>query len=75
MSASLIGRVLVGSGIMPERKLNIVKRTPIALAFCEACNMEFHSLRRVEEEAEEEMRGFFAEHICRAGGSNERNSP
>jgi hypothetical protein len=57
---------------MPERKLSIVKRTPIALSFCESCKMEFNSLQRVEEEAEEEMRALFATHVCRSDGRSGR---
>lgn len=49
---------------MPERKLRIVKRTPIALSLCEACNMEFTSLQRSEDEAEQEMKALFAAHVC-----------
>ena len=41
---------------LTERKLRIVKLTPIALALCEACNAQFQSYERVEHEAEHEMR-------------------
>jgi hypothetical protein len=49
---------------MFERKLRIVKRTPIALGFCEACNKEFDSLQRNEDEAEREMKALFDAHTC-----------
>jgi hypothetical protein len=49
---------------MPEGKLKIIKRTPIALAFCERCHAEFQSYERVEDEAEREMRALFDGHRC-----------
>jgi len=49
---------------MLERKLRIVKRTPIALGFCEACKKEFNSLQRNEDEAEREMKALFEAHTC-----------
>ena len=57
--------------IMPERKLRIVKRTPIALGFCETCNMEFNSNERIEDDAEEDLKKLFASHVCEAN-SDER---
>jgi hypothetical protein len=58
---------------MSERNLKIVKRTPIALGFCEACNREFNSLQRSEDEAEEEMKALFDAHSCRSEvGRNKR---
>jgi hypothetical protein len=50
---------------MPDRKLRIVKRTPIALAFCEACKTEFTSLHRIEDETEQELKSLFAAHTCK----------
>jgi hypothetical protein len=50
---------------MPERKLRIVKCTPMALAFCEACKSEFTSLQRIEDEAEQELKSLFAAHTCK----------
>ncbi len=49
---------------MPERKLKIVKLTPIALAVCEGCNMTFQSWQRVEDDAEREMAALFERHEC-----------
>jgi len=49
---------------MPEGKLKIIKRTPIALAFCERCHAEFQSHERIEDEAEREMRALFEGHRC-----------
>jgi hypothetical protein len=50
---------------MLERKLTIVKRTPIALGFCEACKKEFNSLQRNEDEAERELKALFDAHKCK----------
>jgi hypothetical protein len=47
-----------------SRSLRIVKLTPIALSFCEACQMEFRSTEQVEEDAEAEMKKLFEKHIC-----------
>lgn len=49
---------------MHDRTLRIIKLTPIALALCETCKMEFHSLERLEEAAEREMRTLFTNHQC-----------
>jgi hypothetical protein len=49
---------------MLERKLKIIKRTPIALASCERCHVEFQCYERVEDEAERDMRAFFDGHRC-----------
>lgn len=54
----------MASCAMRSRNLKIVKRTPIALAVCEACHMEFHSQQRVEDDAEKEMRRLFESHEC-----------
>jgi len=51
---------------MQERKLKIVKLTPIALASCERCNAMFRSYQRVEDEAERVMKVLFDRHICEA---------
>lgn len=53
------------NGLM-ERKLRIVKRTPIALGFCQACNMEFNSRERVEDDAEADLKKLFAAHVCKS---------
>src|SRR5438874_13543423 len=50
---------------MPKRNLRIVKRTPIALAICEACNMHFHSKQPVEDNAEIDMKIQFTKHKCK----------
>jgi hypothetical protein len=49
---------------MRSRTLKIVKRTPIALAVCEACDMEFHSQQQIEDDAEKEMKALFDSHEC-----------
>jgi hypothetical protein len=49
---------------MLERKLKIVKLTPIALACCERCKTTFESYQRVEDEAEREMKTLFEQHDC-----------
>lgn len=56
---------------MNASKLCIVKRTPIALAFCELCRLEFHSFKRSEDEAEDELKALFVSHICKPQGSSE----
>ena len=55
---------VAGSCAMPIRTLRIVKRTALALAICESCQREFHSLQRVEDDAEREMRALFERHAC-----------
>jgi len=49
---------------MPKRSLRIVKRTPIALAICESCNVQFHSKQPVEENAEIDLKIQFNKHKC-----------
>ena len=49
---------------MMMRKLMIVKLTPIALGFCDACKKEFNSRHAVEDDAEVEMREAFESHNC-----------
>jgi len=51
---------------MPKRNLRIVKLTPIALAICETCNMQFHSKQPVEENAEIDMKIQFNKHKCKS---------
>ena len=58
------------NGLM-ERKLRIVKRTPIAVGFCQACNMEFNSMERLEDDAEEDLKDLFAAHICKSDGEGD----
>ena len=50
---------------MAKRSLRIVKRTPVALGICEACNMQFTSKHRAEDDAEAEMRFLFNAHVCK----------
>jgi hypothetical protein len=40
---------------MPQRKLRVVRLTPIALAPCEHCHGQFHSRKRLQEEAKAEL--------------------
>jgi len=49
---------------MPHRKLRVVRLTPIALALCEHCNGQFHSLKRGQEEAKAELMAQFDAHEC-----------
>src|SRR5437870_1924934 len=56
---------------MPKRNLKIVKRTPIALAICEACNMHFHSKQPVEDNAEIDMKIQFTKHKCKPVDSSQ----
>ena len=55
---------------MRSRTLKIVKRTPIALAVCEACAMEFHSHQQIEDDAEKEMKALFDSHECAASAAS-----
>jgi len=57
---------------MRERRLSIVKRTPIALGFCQACNMEFNSNERIEDDAEEDLKALFAAHVCKLDGEKNK---
>ncbi len=52
--------------------LRIVKLTPIALSFCESCNMEFRSREPIEDDAEAEMKKAFATHHCFQDGVDRR---
>jgi hypothetical protein len=49
---------------MPKRTLRIVKRTPIAIAICESCNMQFHSKQPVEDNSEIDLEIQFNKHKC-----------
>lgn len=53
-------------GVMLQQNLRIVKRTPIALGVSEACNMQFQSYQRIEDDAEQEIGRLFNEHQCKA---------
>jgi len=50
---------------MAKRNLRIVKRTPIAIAVCESCNMQFNSHQPIEDDAEAKMRAAFDAHKCK----------
>jgi hypothetical protein len=50
---------------MPNRNLRIVKRTPVAIGVCEACNMQFHSNQPLEDSAEVDMMIQFDKHKCK----------
>ncbi len=58
----------VGDPSRPARRRNlrIVKLTPVALGFCNSCNMEFQSLAPIEDDAESEMKAAFNAHTCRS---------
>ena len=56
---------------MPHRKLRIVRLTPIALALCEHCNGQFHSRKRIEEEAKAELAAQFDVHRCQRQEANQ----
>lgn len=47
-----------------KRELHIIKLTPIALARCRRCGMQFTSNRAVEDDAELEMSRAFNNHRC-----------
>jgi hypothetical protein len=49
---------------MADRKLNIIKTTPIAIAVCESCKAQFQSQQSIEEDAEREMKRAFDAHKC-----------
>jgi NMD protein affecting ribosome stability and mRNA decay len=49
---------------MPHRRLRIIRLRPIALALCEHCNAQFHSRKRVPEEAKAELIEQFDSHQC-----------
>ena len=55
---------------MLKRTLKIVKHTPIAIAICESCRLEFKSHQPVEDDAEAEMKAAFEAHECRHEGAN-----
>ena len=50
---------------MPHRKLRIVRLSPIALALCEHCNGQFHSRKRLQEDAKAELIEQFDVYRCR----------
>ena len=49
---------------VPYRKLRIVRLTPVALALCEHCSGQFHSWKRVQDEAKAELVEQFDVHEC-----------
>jgi len=53
---------------MAKRNLRIIKLTPIALAICESCNMQFTSHQSIEDDAEAEMKTAFNSHTCNEDG-------
>jgi len=62
---------LVSNSGMPHRKLRIVRLTPIALGLCEHCNGQFHSRKRIEEEAKAELLAQFDVHRCQRREANQ----
>ena len=50
---------------MPHRKLRIIRLSPLALALCEHCNGQFHSRKRLQEDAKAELIEQFDVHQCR----------
>lgn len=52
--------------------LRIVKLTPIALSFCDLCDMEFRSKEPIEDDAEAEMKKAFEAHNCFLNESDRR---
>jgi hypothetical protein len=60
---------------MPNRKLRIVKLTPVALGLCEHCNGQFHSLKPSENDAKAEIAAQFDVHQCQRQDANHAASP
>jgi hypothetical protein len=50
---------------MDTRKLRIVKPPLPAIGICEACNSQFTSSQRSQDEAENEIKAAFDAHECR----------
>ena len=61
---------------MDTRKLRIVKPPLPAIGICEACNSQFTSSKRSQEEAEKEINAAFDAHECkvREGNQNDRTN-
>jgi hypothetical protein len=57
---------------MDTRKLRIVKPPLPAIGICEACNSQFKSTKRSQDEAENEIKAAFDAHECnlRDSGQN-----
>ena len=60
---------------MPNRKLRIVRLTPVALGLCEHCNGQFHSLKPIENDAKAEIVAQFDVHQCQRQDANHAVSP
>jgi hypothetical protein len=60
---------------MAKRNLRIVKRTPIAVAICESCNMQFHSKQPVEDNAEIDLKIQFSKHKCTPLDASQNAAP
>jgi len=50
---------------MDTRKLRIVKPPLPAIGICEACNSQFTSIKRSQDEAENEIKAAFDDHECK----------
>ena len=59
---------------MPHRKLRIIRLSPIALALCEHCNGQFHSRKRLQEEAKAELIEQFDIHQCQRQDSEQTDA-
>jgi hypothetical protein len=56
---------------MHTRKLRIVKPPLPAVGICEACNSQFKSSKRSQDEAENEIEAAFDDHECKVRDSNQ----
>lgn len=56
---------------MNTPKLRIVKPPLPAIGICEACNSQFKSSKRSQEEAENEIKAAFDAHECKLTGSSQ----
>jgi hypothetical protein len=56
---------------MHTRKLRIVKPPLPAVGICEACNSQFKSSKRSQDEAENEIKAAFDAHECKVMDSSQ----
>jgi hypothetical protein len=56
---------------MDTRKLRIVKPPLPAIGICEACNSQFKSCKRSQDEAEDEIKAAFDAHECKVMDSSQ----
>jgi hypothetical protein len=56
---------------MQARRLRIVKPPLPAIGICEACNSQFKSSKRSQDEAENDMKATVDSHECKVRDSNQ----